>query len=207
MAHSPLRIGLTGGIGSGKSTAAESFSRLGIPVIDTDVIARALVEPGTAGFDAVVSAFGSGILGADGAIDRAALRRLVFADDARRRQLEEILHPLIREEVRRRVNAASTPYCIIAIPLLVETGRMYPLERVLVIDAPEDLRRRRAAARPGWSMEDVDRVMRSQVDRETRLATADDVIVNDADQQTLHRAVERLHAHYLQIARDAAGDV
>lgn len=207
MAHSPLRIGLTGGIGSGKSTAAESFSRLGIPVIDTDVIARALVEPGTAGFDAVVSAFGSGILGADGAIDRAALRRLVFADDARRRQLEEILHPLIREEVRRRVNAASTPYCIIAIPLLVETGRMYPLERVLVIDAPEDLRRRRAAARPGWSMEDVDRVMRSQVDRETRLATADDVIVNDADQQTLHRAVERLHAHYIQIARDAAGDV
>lgn len=207
MAHSPLRIGLTGGIGSGKSTAAESFSRLGIPVIDTDVIARALVEPGTAGFDAVVSAFGSGILGADGAIDRAALRRLVFADDARRRQLEEILHPLIREEVRRQVNAASTPYCIIAIPLLVETGRMYPLERVLVIDAPEDLRRRRAAARPGWSMEDVDRVMRSQVDRETRLATADDVIVNDADQQTLHRAVERLHAHYLQIARDAAGDV
>jgi dephospho-CoA kinase len=201
MAHFPLRIGLTGGIGSGKSTAAAHFARLGVPVIDTDEIARELVEPGTEGFDAVLAAFGRGILTVDGVIDRAALRRLVFAEEARRLHLESLLHPLIRQEVRRRVNTTSSPYCIIAIPLLIETGQADLVDRVLVIDVPEDVQRQRAAARPGWSVEDVDRVMRSQAGREARLRAADEVILNDADVAALQGEVERLHARYLELAR------
>ena len=199
--RTPLRIGLTGGIGSGKSTAAAQFAQLGIPVIDTDEIARQLVEPGAAGFVAVLAAFGREILTADGRIDRAALRRLVFVDEQRRLQLESLLHPLIRQEVRRRVEDTSAPYCIIAIPLLVETGQRDLVDRVLVIDAPEELQRQRAAARPGWSAEDVDRVMRSQAGREARRQVADDLILNDGDITALQEAVVRLHARYLELAR------
>jgi dephospho-CoA kinase len=199
--RTPLRIGLTGGIGSGKSTAAAQFAQLGIPVIDTDEIARQLVEPGAAGFAAVLAAFGREILTADGRIDRAALRRLVFVDEQRRLQLESLLHPLIRQEVRRRVEDTSAPYCIIAIPLLVETGQRDLVDRVLVIDAPEELQRQRAAARPGWSAEDVDRVMRSQAGREARRQVADDLILNDGDITALQEAVVRLHARYLELAR------
>lgn len=199
--HTPLRIGLTGGIGSGKSTAAAEFARLGVPIIDTDEIARQLVEPGAAGYEAVLAAFGRGILTAEGTIDRAALRRIVFADERERRRLEALLHPLIRQEVRRRAEAAATPYCIIAIPLLVETGQRDLVDRVLVIDAPEELQRQRAAARPGWSAEDVDRVMRSQAGREARRQVADDLILNDGDITALQEAVVRLHARYLELAR------
>jgi dephospho-CoA kinase len=198
--HTPLRIGLTGGIGSGKSTATAEFERLGVPIIDTDEIARRIVEPRAAGYDAVLAAFGRDILTAEGRIDRAALRRLVFADEKQRLELESLLHPLIRQEVRRRVEATNYPYCIIAIPLLIETGQKDLVDRVLVIDAPEDLQRQRAAARPGWSVEDVDRVMRSQVGREARRKAADDIILNDGDIAALHDAVARLHARYLELA-------
>lgn len=196
----PLRVGLTGGIGSGKSTVSEYFARLGVPVIDADRIARALVEPGAPGLAQVVAAFGPGILDRAGRLDRARLRRIVFADPDRRRELESILHPLVRREIQERLQACSGSYCIVSIPLLLETGQADLVDRVLVVDSPEELQRSRIAARPGWTAEDADAAIRSQAPREDRLRAADDVIVNDADLPSLQQAVERLHARYLALS-------
>ena len=201
----PLRIGLTGGIGSGKSTVSGRFAGLGVPVIDADEIARELVAPGAPGLAPVVAAFGTGILDEAGLLDRARLRRIVFADPARRRELEAILHPLVRQEIQRRVLEISAPYCIVAIPLLVETGQADLVDRVLVVDAPEALQRSRLAARAGWTEDDVEAAIRSQAPREARLRAADDVIVNDADLTALRQAVERLHARYLTLSAHRAG--
>lgn len=201
-ASPPLRIGLTGGIGSGKSTVSAYFRELGTPVIDADDIARALVEPDGLGLAPVVAAFGPNILDAAGRLDRARLRRLVFADPARRRQLEAILHPLVREEIRRRVRELRAAYCIIAIPLLVEIGQFDQIDRVLVVDVPEDTQRRRVAMRPGWSEEDAERAIAAQASRAERLRAADDVLSNEAALPALREAVARLHENYLAQAKD-----
>lgn len=200
-----FRVGLTGGIGSGKSTVAARFAALGVPVIDTDQIAREVVALGTAGFREVVSAFGSDILAADGTIDRPALRQHAFASDARRARLEAILHPRIRAEMQRRAGECRAPYVIIAIPLLVETGQADEVDRVLLVDTPERLQRERAAARPGWKAADVDRILRRQAQREDRLAAADDVITNDGSLSALERQVDALHKRYLALVRDLSG--
>lgn len=199
----PLRIGLTGGIGSGKSTVSAYFAALGVPVIDADDIARGLVEPGAPGFRPVVAAFGSEILDVAGRIDRARLRRMVFAEPALRRRLESILHPLVREEVRRRLPAGAG-YCIVAIPLLIETSQADLVDRVLVVDCPEDLQRSRVARRPDWNEADAEAVIRSQAGREERLRAADDVIVNDSDLPALREAVGRLHSRYVDLSSECS---
>lgn len=195
-----LRVGLTGGIGSGKSEAARVFAQLGATVIDTDVIARELVEPGQPALSEIVDRFGADLLDASGRLDRALLRQRVFADPARRRQLEAILHPKIRERALRLAEQAETPYCILVIPLLVESGDDYRLDRVLVIDCPQQLQRRRARQRDGASEAELDAILAAQANRQQRLAVADDVIVNDSDLDQLVSAIRCLHQDYLNRA-------
>jgi dephospho-CoA kinase len=198
--HQPLRIGLTGGIGSGKSAAADEFSRLGVEVIDTDLIARELVEPGRPALAEIVSLFGDSILDRE-QLDRDKLRQLVFSDQTSRRQLESILHPRIRQLAVDRAARASSAYCILVIPLLVETGNDYPLDRILVIDTPVELQRQRVALRDSLSENDIDAILATQASREERLAVADDSISNEGSLASLHGQVQRLHHQYL----DAAG--
>lgn len=200
-----LRIGLTGGIGSGKSTVAHHFEALGIPVIDADVIAHQLVDKGSSELAAIVDHFGEQILNADGSLDRGKLRQLVFAERSERQVLEDILHPRIREEMLRQAAGLDCPYCILSIPLLVESGWTNILDRVLVVDAPYDLQIQRASARDGATRESIEAIIKSQVDRETRLAVADDVLSNDRDLETLLAQVEALHRKYLTLARDKRG--
>jgi len=193
-----LRVGLTGGIGSGKSTAAREFARLGATVIDTDVIARELVEPGQPALKAIVDQFGADLLDASGGLDRSLLRQRVFADPARRRQLEAILHPPIRDRALQLADQAETPYCILVIPLLVESGDDYPLDRILLIDCPEKLQRQRARQRDGVSAAEFDAVLAAQASRQQRLARADDIIINDSELEHLATEVKRLHQNYLE---------
>jgi dephospho-CoA kinase len=198
-----FKIGLTGGIGSGKTAASDRFARLGASVIDTDLLSRELVEPGQPALAEIAQAFGRDVLDAAGRLDRAALRQCVFADPSRRRRLEAILHPRIREAMLARAEAAGGPYVICVIPLLVETGQQALVDRVLVIDAPPERQRERVAARDGADAATVDAILASQVDRATRLAAADDVIVNDGDLEGLHARVDALHRRYVELAKIA----
>ena len=195
-----LRIGLTGGIASGKSTVAELFASRGVTVLDTDRIAREVVEPGRPALAALVSALGSDILSRDGRLDRAFLRRLLFADDATRRTVEGILHPVILAELGRRAAAAPGPYQIFVIPLLVEGDRAGLVDRVLVVDCPEELQIERLMGRDGETRAAALRMLAAQVSREERLATADDVIVNDGPAEDLARQVDLLDREYRELA-------
>ena len=195
-------IGLTGGIGSGKSTVAAQFARLGAAVIDTDLIARHLVEPGQPALAEIRSVFSDAIIDAEGRLDRAALRRRVFNDAIARAELEAILHPRIRQAVRDALEAVDAPYALVVVPLLVET-RAYDelLDRVLVVDCPETLQVERVMARNGLSRDEVEAIMASQATRAERLAAADDVIDNAASPEALERAVAGLHAQYSELGR------
>lgn len=195
-----LVIGLTGGIGSGKSTVAGYFKDLGVPVIDADAIARELVEPGRPALAEIAAAFGREILADNGRLDRARLRHVVFADPAARRQLEAVLHPRIRAVMRERMQGLQSPYCVLCIPLLVETGQTEMVDRVLVVDAPEASQRQRLRQRDQLSDDEIDAVLRSQASRQQRLGLADDIIVNDGDFEALRLQVEQLHRGYLQRA-------
>ena len=196
-------VGLTGGIGSGKSTVAEAFVGQGAGLVDTDVLARQLTGPGGAAMPALAARFGAGIQAADGSLDRAAMRQRVFADPEARRALEGILHPLIRRQAEADIAALATPYVLLAIPLLVETGReSYPLDRVLVVDCPEPLQRGRVMARNGLPGEAVAAIMAAQASRAARLAVADDVLDNSGPPGDLAGPVARLHGLYLQLARN-----
>jgi dephospho-CoA kinase len=195
-----LRIGLTGGIASGKSTVERLFAAYGIPIIDSDVIAREVVAPGTPGLAQVRARFGDEVLLADGGLDRRALRRLVFADPAARRDLEAIVHPLIRSAMAERSAAAGGPYQINVIPLLVEGGRRATLDRVLVVDCPEALQIERVMQRDHITEAEARAILAAQVSRSERLAAADDVIVNDGDAAALQAQVDALHAKYLRLA-------
>lgn len=200
----PLRIGLTGGIASGKSAVSAVFSEeLGVPVIDTDAIAREVVEPGTEGLAAVVEAFGEEVLDAGGRLDRRALRKRVFANDADRRRLEAILHPLIRKETRRRAETAGGPYQVFVVPLLAESDFRDYVDRVLVVDCPPELQLERLIARDGETREGAERMLAAQASRETRLGIADDVIVNDGSLAELREAVVELDARYREAAENA----
>lgn len=195
-----LRIGLTGGIASGKSTVERLFAAHGVPIIDSDVIAREVVALGTPGLAQVRARFGDEVLLADGRLDRRALRRLVFADPAARRDLETIVHPLIRSAMAERSAAAGGPYQINVIPLLVEGGRRATLDRVLVVDCPEALQIERVMQRDHITEAEARAILAAQVSRSERLAAADDVIVNDGDAAALQAQVDALHAKYLRLA-------
>lgn len=196
------RVGLTGGIASGKTTVARLFEALGVPVIDTDVLAREVVAPGQPALGQIAARFGKGVLLPDGSLDRAALRSIVFADPAARADLEQITHPAIRALLEERSAAMGGDYQILVIPLLVETARRTPVDRVLVVDAPEELQIRRLQARDGSTMEQAKQVLAAQVSREARLAAADDVILNDGDIVALRDRVEELHFRYRKLASD-----
>jgi dephospho-CoA kinase len=196
----PLRIGLTGGIASGKSTVARLFESRGVPVLDTDQIAREVVEPGQSALAAVVSAFGPGVLASDGRLDRPALRSRVFTDAEARRKLESILHPAIRAELARRSALAGGPYQVWVIPLLVEGGRIDQVDRVLVVDCPVEMQVSRLVARDGGSEAEAKSILAAQVSREQRLAAADDVIVNDGAEDALESQVASLDAAYRKLA-------
>ena len=194
-------VGLTGGIGSGKSAAAQVFAELGITVIDTDAIAHALTAPGGAAIAPIRAAFGEEYLSPEGALSRPRMRELVFADPAKKRQLESILHPLIRTQSTDLVKDARSPYVILMVPLLVESGDYRRrCQRILVVDCPEELQLARVSARSGLAAGQVRAIMANQATRGARLAAADDVIDNSRDLAQLHHQVETLHARYLQFA-------
>ena len=197
-----LRIGLTGGIASGKSTVSQRFAELGIAVIDADVAARAVVEPGTPGLEQVVQRFGAGILCPNGELDRPALRELIFNDPAARRDLDAILHPLIRAHMEQQAAAAAGPYLIMAIPLLVEGGSSRErLDRILVVDVDEAVQLQRVQARDGISIAQARAILGSQASRAARLEAADDVLQNGGTVAELRQAVDRLHERYLKQAQ------
>jgi dephospho-CoA kinase len=205
-----LRIGLTGGIASGKSTVTQRFAELGVPVIDADVAARNVVERGKPGLEQVVRRFGPGVLDAGGNLDRPALRALIFGDSGLRRALDAILHPLIRSDMERQAALVSGPYLVMAIPLLVEGGPPHDrVDRVLVVDADEALQIQRVQARDGSSVEHARAILASQASREARLAAADDVLRNSGSVADLRQAVDRLHEKYLHLAQTSppSGDL
>jgi dephospho-CoA kinase len=197
----PLRIGLTGGIASGKSTVADMFAELGIPVIDTDVIAREVVAPGQPALAEIGQRFGEDVLDAAGHLDRAAMRKLIFADDHARQDLESILHPRIGAETRRQSQAARGPYQLIVVPLLTGSALRDFVDRVLVVDCEEQRQVERLLARDAENAEQARRILAAQSSRADRLAIADDVINNDHSRTHLRDQVADLDRKYRQLAR------
>lgn len=195
----PWILGLTGGIGSGKSAAAQHFIDLGIHVVDADHAARWVVEPGRPALAAIAEHFGPGVLQADGTLDRAALRALIFEVPEERRWLEGLLHPLIGEEIADNLAKAQSPYAILVSPLLIESGQNAMTQRVLVIDAPQQLQIERTLQRDQTTEQQVQAILKVQTSRQDRVSHADDVVVNDRDLAWLHSEVERLHHFYLTL--------
>lgn len=198
----PLVVGLTGGIGSGKSAAAAMFGELGAGIVDTDAIAHELTGPLGAAMQAIRDDFGADYVAPNGALDRARMRGRVFADPAAKRQLEGILHPLIRAEVLARVRSAAAPYLIVVIPLLFETGG-YPglIQRVAVVDCAEETQIARTMARGGLTRSEVEAILHTQASRDTRRAGAHDLLDNDGSLDSLRAQVAALHRLYLDLAR------
>ena len=197
-------VGLTGGIGSGKSAAASEFERLGAVLVDTDAIAHELTQPGGPAISEVERSFGPDVIGPSGAMDRKRMRERVFADPVARKALEALLHPLIREESRARIAAAQGPYVIHVVPLLIESADYRSrVDRVLVIDSPEELQVERVRARSGLSADEVRAIVASQATRAARLAAADDVIENRGTIDALRKQVAAFHQKYLQYSKAA----
>ncbi|MGM0675899.1 dephospho-CoA kinase [Ectothiorhodospira marina] len=195
-----LTVGLTGGIGSGKSTVGRLFQARGAGLIDSDVVARQVVEPGSKGLKCLGEAFGDTILDAHGHLDRAALRELVFQNSQARHRLESLLHPMIWAEMDRQQSETHAPYCMLVIPLLVESGVQGRVDRVLVVDCPEDLQRSRASARDRVSPQQIQAILDAQATRAQRLAAADDIIDNSSAPDVLESQVEALHRRYLDLS-------
>lgn len=195
-----LRVGLTGGIGSGKSTIASLFVMRGVPVIDTDEIARGLTEPGQETFDQIVRAFGDAILDENRRIDRDKLRERVFDNTDERRRLETILHPRIRAIVQDKLAAIEAPYGVVVVPLLIESGFSDLVDRILVVDAMENVQIQRTAARSGLREPEIRKIMSAQANRARRLQQASEVIENNGDRKHLEAEVERMHQWYLSLA-------
>jgi dephospho-CoA kinase len=201
MAFSALRVALTGGVASGKSTVSSLFASRGVPVIDSDVIARELQAPGTALLQQIFQRFGADLRRSDGTLDRAALRRRVFADPQERRELERLVQPAIRTRSEQLTAAVSAAYLIHVVPLLVETHSTSRFDRVLVVDCSEQLQLQRLLSRDGCDEQLARAMLASQASRAQRLAVADDVISNDAEPQALQCAVAALDAKYRSLAR------
>ncbi|AIC22400.1 MULTISPECIES: dephospho-CoA kinase [Pseudomonas] len=195
----PWILGLTGGIGSGKSAAAQHFIDLGIHVVDADHAARWVVEPGRPALARIAEHFGDSVLQADGQLDRAALRKLIFEVPQQRLWLEALLHPLIADEIAAHLARAESPYAILVSPLLIESGQYAMTQRILVIDVPQQLQIERTLQRDRISEQQIQAILKAQATREDRLSHADDVLVNDRDLAWLHSEVERLHHFYLTL--------
>lgn len=195
-----LKIGLTGGIGSGKSTVARLFEKHGVPIIDTDEIARDLVRPNQPALKKIVQEFGPDIVAGDGELDRTRLRERVFQDPGAKSRLEAILHPAIFAELKRLAAAIEAPYCIFVIPLLVESNAQSLVDRILVVDCPELLQIARIKSRDRMDDTLIRRILASQASRSERLSQAHDIIVNDGDLGKLEQQVNELHEFYLKLA-------
>ncbi len=194
-------VGLTGGIGSGKSTVAALFSDLEVPVFDADSYSREVVEPGSEALKSIVERFGDGILDPAGELDRARLREIVFQDSSQRSWLEQLLHPLINARIRDDLSSCTTPYCILESPLLLETSQREMVDRVLVVDVSREIQLQRALSRDGSDQAVIEAMIESQMDRQQRLQRADDVINNEAETALLEERVKQLHEHYLKLAQ------
>jgi dephospho-CoA kinase len=197
----PYVVGMTGGIGSGKSEVANAFAGIGVEIVDTDALAHRLSAPDQAGYAAIVGSFGRGVLTPSGEIDRPALRQLVFANAPLRARLEGLLHPLIRAEAQRQIGGWRGPYGIVVVPLLIERGGLKEIiDRILVVDCPEDEQVRRVVARSAISPQEVRAIMATQVDRPHRLAAADDILDNSGTKQDIGALVHALDARYRELA-------
>ncbi|QSB01789.1 dephospho-CoA kinase [Methylomonas sp. BW4-1] len=195
-----LKIGLTGGIGSGKSTVCRLFAEFGVPIVDADLIARQLVEPGQPALSMIARSFGQQMLNQDGSLNRARLRDAVFTDRDKKRELDGIMHPLVYAQIAAEVNTLASDYCIIAVPLLLESKNPYAVDRVLVIDCPVDVQIARVTARDKLTRQQVQAIIDSQMRRQDRLSKADDVIENIAGPEQLAEQVKRLHNSYTLLA-------
>lgn len=200
MGRPALVVALTGGIGSGKSTVSRHFEKLGVPVIDADLIAREQVKPGAPALDEIRERFGAAVITPTGGLDRDRMRGIVFENSTKRIQLQQILHPRIRSEMQLRLAQLDTPYAVLVIPLLLESGQNSLADRILVVDIPEVHQIERVRQRDGLKRTQIEQIIAAQVDRQSRLAVADDVISNDRGLQTLEKAVEQLHRRYLDLA-------
>ena len=198
---SALRIALTGGIGSGKSTISAKFERLGVPVIDSDVVSRKVVQPNEPCLKKITNQFGKTILDEENKLDREKLRNIIFNDSQAKDKLENILHPAIYEEIEKQAADVDYPYCLIVIPLLIETQAMGKFDRVLVVDIPEETQLQRTVERDNKPAESIMDIIKSQTSREQRLKFADDVINNDTRVEDLDKPIQTLHDKYLKLAK------
>ncbi|AJR07444.1 dephospho-CoA kinase [Photobacterium gaetbulicola] len=194
-------IGLTGGIGSGKTTVANLFAAQRIDIIDADIVAREVVEPGSAGLQAIVERLGSDILLTDGSLNRSKLREAIFSDHQLKEWLNQLLHPMIREKMQQDIAAAQSPYCLLVVPLMVENNLQVMTNRLLVVDVDEETQIARTQQRDNVSAEQIRSILASQASREQRLAAADDVICNNGNGDNLEQQVARLHQEYLALSR------
>jgi len=193
-------IGLTGGIGSGKSAVSSHFENLGITVVDADIVAREVVEPGQPALAQIAEHFGSRIITPEGALDRAALRVLIFEDENKRKWLESLLHPLIREEIIQQLEQSQSPYSILSSPLLLETDQHSMVDQILVVDVPVEVQIERTIQRDNNSLEQVEAIIKSQSSRAFKQEKADDIILNTGTIESLHEKVSNLHQGYLQLS-------
>lgn len=201
--QSPYIVALTGGIASGKTAVSDRFAALGVPVIDTDVIAYQVVEPGQPALQEIVAAFGKVMLLANGKLNRRMMRETIFSDPVAKQRLESILHPAIRARVQQQIAAVVADYCLVVIPLFTESGAYDWVDRVLVVDTDEETQIERVMQRDGVSREQAEAALASQTSRQSRLALADDVIENNGSKADLDAAVSRLHALYMRLATSA----
>ena len=195
-------VGLTGGIGSGKSAASALFEQYGICVVDADVVAREVVEPGTSALTQITEHFGSEILNTQMQLDRAKLRTIIFSNPEEKDWLEHLLHPLIRKEIAYQLEHAHSPYAILVSPLLFETDQHQLVSRTLLIDLPEALQVERASQRDNSDAQEIKKIMANQLSRECKIDKADDIISNLHDFEYLREEVERQHLHYLELAHE-----
>ncbi|MEC5317392.1 dephospho-CoA kinase [Brenneria populi subsp. brevivirga] len=200
-------VALTGGIGSGKSTVADEFAKLGVAIVDADIIARQVVEPGKPALDAIKRRFGAPVLNADGSLNRAALRQIIFSSPQEKQWVNNLLHPLIHAETRSQIQASTAPYVLWVVPLLIENGLQRHAQRVLVVDVDRNTQLERTQARDGIGRQQAENILAAQATREQRLAHADDIIDNNRSQGALASRVAQLHRHYLELAASAANRI
>ena len=196
-----LKIALTGGIGSGKTTVSDYFRKLGVPVIDADETSHEVTQAGAPAVQKIVDVFGDSVLDRDGNLDRTALRNIVFGDTESRKQLESILHPEIRRRMNDAASRTQSPYCLFSIPLLIETGQHASYDRILVVETSEDRRRTWIQARSDLTEIEITAILSAQVSDEQRRNAADDLLINDGGIDDLHARIDRLHQRYLALAR------